>query len=250
MIVPSILFGLKLFFQEGFSLLFFQKFFQQTIQLGIRAYMVSVLTFLIFRSDIYLINYFKGLQETGLYSLAVGFGDGILLFVTSVALVLFPKINEDQNHGTEIVLRVSRFISLSVGIIILFTFIFAKLFIEKIFGLSFMSVLSPLYILLPAIYFWSITNIISQWFASKGFPWVYIRLWIPGLLLNIILNLIFIPRYGMIAAASTSLLAYIVNFVLSYKYFKQNTNIRLTDLLRPRFTEIKAIIYRFLRNKT
>jgi O-antigen/teichoic acid export membrane protein len=111
-----------------------------------------------------MINFLKELGDVGLYSLAVNFTDEILLIASSIALALFPHINEKPEQSLEITLKTTRILSLFLIIILTMSAIF------YFFGKNFMGSLPSFYILTLAIYFLSICTIISQFFASKSFP--------------------------------------------------------------------------------
>ena len=245
---PAIIYSLYFFFQYGFPFEFDKEIFQKAINFGIRSYLACLLAFLVLRSDIYFLNYFRGLEEVGWYSLAVGFCDGILLLISSITLVLFPKITENQEQGLETTLKISRITSLILFAIILFSYLFGKPIILILFGEQFINSILPLYILLPAIYFWAITNILLQFLASRGIPWPTVYLWLPGLLINIILNFLFIPKYGIMAAALSSLLTYSLTFMFYFFYVRKFGKMRLSDLSIPKFPELKSII-KIITNK-
>jgi len=249
MILPSILFEIKLLIQEGLPNIFDRLLLKQAANFGIRSYSACLLAFLVLRSDIYFVNLFRGLQEVGLYSLAVGFSDGILLIISSITLVLFPKISENQEQSLDTTLKVSRFSSLIVAFIIFLTLIFGKYAILLLFGLAFIKSILPLFILLPAIYFLGINSFLTQFFASRGYPWITVLLWLPGLIVNVILNIIYIPIYGAIAAASTSLLAYFLTFLLHYFYLQKFQRVSLLKILMPNKQEIYTLFINNLKIK-
>jgi O-antigen/teichoic acid export membrane protein len=85
-----------------------------------------------------------------------------------------------------------------------------------LFGPLFLPSVGAFYILSIALIFWSMLSIINQYYASIGLPTFMLFLWLGGLLLNIGLNLMFIPKYGIIAAASSSLLSYFLLWLISY----------------------------------
>ena len=242
MSLPAIIYSLYFVFQYGFPFEFDKEILKKAISFGIRSYLACLLSFLILRSDIYILNYFRGLEEVGWYSLAVGFCDGILLLISSITLVLFPKIIENQEQGLETTLKVSRITSLALFVIIIFSYLFGKPIILLLFGEQFLNSILPLYILLPAIYFLAITNFLSQFFASKGFPWTSVLIWLPGLIINVILNIIFIPRYGIIAAALTSLLGYGLTFILHYFYLQKLKKTSIFEIIIPPKKEISKYL--------
>jgi len=242
MVVPAIIYSIYFLIHYGFPFEFDKQIFFKTVNFGIRAYLACLLAYLVLRSDIYLVNLFRGLKEVGLYSVAVGFADAILLIVSSTALVLFPKITENQEQSLDTTFKVSRVISFIIGTIVIISFIFARWLIPLLFGINFVASLPAFYILLPAIYFWSITSFLTQFFASKGYPWIAVFIWLPGLVINIILNIVYIPKYGIIAAAFTSLIGYFLTFVLHYIYLQKYSKTFLSMILIPKKQEIKNLI--------
>lgn len=241
MVFPACVYSVYFLKQYGLPLQFNNSIFLSGLNFGIKSYLACFLAFLIFRFDLYFVNFFRGLHETGLYSLSVNFSDSILLIVSSIALVLFPKITKDQEQGMAITLQVARAVSFIIGAVIIVSFIVGGRLIPLVFGESFRDSLPAFYILLPAIYFWSITSVLLQYFASKNLPWLVILIWVPGFLLNIILNIILIPRFGFVAAALTSLLAYFLTFALYFFYLQTFQKISLRQLLIANPAELKSI---------
>lgn len=221
--------------------------FKNTLDIGFRSFLACTLAFLVIRSDVFMINFLKELGDVGLYSLAVNFTDEILLIASSIALALFPHINEKPEQSLEITLKTTRILSLFLIIILTMSAILIKPVIFYFFGKNFMGSLPSFYILTLAIYFLSICTIISQFFASKSFPWKAILAWLPGLILNIILNLIFIPKFGIIVAAATSLLAYIITFLIYVAMLKKYQALSIEDVLIPNKKELTNIAI-FLKN--
>ena len=249
MVFPAIIYSIYFLIHYGFPFELDKQIFFRTINFGIRSYLACLLAFLVLRSDIYLVNVLRGLQEVGYYSLATGFADAILLLISSITLVLFPKISENQEQSLDVTLKVSRFSSLIVAFIIFLTLIFGKYAILLLFGPAFIKSILPLFILLPAIYFWGINSFLTQFFASRGYPWITVLLWLPGLIINVILNIIYIPIYGAIAAASTSLLAYFLTFILHYFYLQKFQRVSLLKILMPNKQEIYTLFANNLRIK-
>ncbi len=230
MIFPATLYTFYFFKHYGFPFKVNKELFLDSINYGIRSYLACLLAFLILRSDIYLINLFRGLEETGLYSLPVSFCDAILLIVSSTGLVLFPKITENQGIGLETTLKVSRVVTFITSIVIISGLIFGGWFIPFIFGENFRASVPVFYILLFAVYFWSVNSLLSQFFASKGYPWAMVWIWLPGVILNILLNIIFIPLHGIIAAAISSLVAYLLIFLLHFMYLQEYNKVSLWQI--------------------
>jgi O-antigen/teichoic acid export membrane protein len=61
------------------------------------------------------------------------------------------------------------------------------------------------------------------------------------------LNLIFIPKFGIIVAAATSLLAYIITFLIYVAMLKKYQALSIEDVLIPNKKELTNIAI-FLKN--
>lgn len=221
--------------------------FKNRVYLGLRAFLTGLFGFLVIRSDIFLINALKTIGDVGLYSLAVNFTDEIMLIASSISLALFPYINERQEQSLETTLKTARLLSLFLIIVLSISIIFAKPVILYFFGTQFAGSLTSFYILAIAVYFLSLCTIISQFFASKGFPWNAVLIWLPGLIINVVLNLIFIPRFGIIAAALSSLFVYFLTFVFYFILLQSYQHIKIKEILIPSRQELILLKNKYLR---
>jgi len=65
---------------------------------------------------------------------------------------------------------------------------------------------------------------------------------LPGLILNIVLNFIFIPKFGIIAAALSSLLAYTLTFILYWRNLQPYKKVGIGTILIPTKDDIIILI--------
>jgi O-antigen/teichoic acid export membrane protein len=91
-----------------------------------------------------------------------------------------------------------------------------------------------LFVLLIAMYFWSLLSIITQFFAAKNYPWKAVYIWVPGIVINIAINLIWIPKYGMLATAWSSVIAYALTFFLHLIILQEYEKISFWELIFPK----------------
>jgi O-antigen/teichoic acid export membrane protein len=107
--------------------------------------------------------------------------------------------------------------------------IFSKIFVELVYGVSYLPALVPLWILLIGVVLKAPMSILAYYFKSIGLPEVMVKISIITVVLNVISGLLFIPRYGIIAAAIISTISYtIYSILLSRKYMKM-TNKGLSE---------------------
>lgn len=200
----------------GFSFSFDRYLFKKMVAFGLKSYLVCLFSYLVLRVDIYMLNIMKGLNSVGLYSIATNFFDGMNLLASSTALVLFPLMSEKHTDGYNILKKGLRLVFFAIVPIVILSIVLIKPAVLIIFGKEFLPAVLPFCILSIALIFWSMSTIINQYYASLKFPIFIIWLWLFGLLLNIALNLIFVPKYGIIAAAVSSLITYFLIWLVSF----------------------------------
>lgn len=209
------------------------SFLRKSLSFGFRSYLACLLCYLILRSDLYMLSVMKGITDVGLYSVATNFIDEFLLISASASLVIFPLINKERELSIYWVRKISQSISVIMLLIITFSLVFGRLLIILLFGKQFSLSAGPFHILLIAMYFWAILSILTQFFASKNYPWKAVYIWIYPFIINVALNVWFIPRYGIIATAWSSVVAYFSIFLLHLKLIQKYAKISIWDLVIP-----------------
>lgn len=199
----------------GFSFSFDKKLFYQMFLFGIKTYLVCLFSYLVLRVDIYMLNIFRNLSDVGLYSVSTNFFDGMNLLASSTALVLFPLMVKYHSNKYAILKKGLKLIAIVLIPLIVLSMFLIKPAILILIGKDFLPATNSFYVLSIALIFWSMTAVINQYYAALKFPNFIIWLWFLGLSLNITLNLIFIPKYGIIAAAFSSLITYFLIWIFS-----------------------------------
>ena len=238
------------FLTDGFHLNLNLSVLKKTLNYGFKIYLASIFAFLILRVDLYMVNFFKGAAEAGFYSLASTFGNTFFILPLSVITVIFPKINTQDKLKKESIAKYSRITLFLVFLVAIGALLFIRPIIGLLYGQAFLPSVQPIVFLLPGLMAWSIAAVLGQYFASIGYPLKITIGWFLVAVLNIILNFIYIPQYGMIAAALSSTISYILALCFHYYFFHKETGLGLYDVFVPRKAEIKSIFDRisgFLR---
>jgi O-antigen/teichoic acid export membrane protein len=112
-----------------------------------------------------------------------------------------------------------------------------------VFGEKFMPSVAIVRWMLPGILMFAIVRILSGRFAGKGEPFILICIFVPALLLNILLNFIWIPAYGGVGAAWASNVSYSAGAIALLTIFSIRMHIPFREILRYRSTD-----FTFLKN--
>ncbi len=185
---------------------------------GLRAYLTCLAGYVVLKSDILLVKYLAGDTATGLYSLASSMTDFIYTFPTVVGMILFPMLSSTatMEGRWRRARKTMAGIALIMSVISLTAALLATPAIRIAFGSRYLPAVPAFLVLCVAIVFYGANSVISIFFSSCGQPWFSVFVWIGGAVLNIGLNLVVIPRWGIVGAAYSSLITYMALFFVQY----------------------------------
>lgn len=220
---------------------FSRKYFKKAFAYGIKSHLSNIMAFLNYRADVFLISFFLFPQAVGLYMVAVNFCERLWLIPQSIALVLFPRISSleeelDKNRVTSIVSRNVFTLAILCGVIL---FIFADMIITLFFGPEYSESAEVLKILLPGIVLTSVGKILSNDLAARGKPEINMYTAIFVVTTNIVLNLWFIPLYGIKGAALATTVAYGLNWTIKVLLYKKLSGESFSDFLILKRTDLR-----------
>ena len=215
----------------GFAKKFSWKSFKKCFNYGSKGYLANIFTFFNYKLDMFMVNFFIGIAAVGYYSLSVGLAEMLWIIPSSIAFVLFPKVSSSEKYEaselTAAVCRHTFFLSLVLCVLAV---LFSKYAINIVYGDRFIPSYLPLMLLLPGILMGAISKHLSAYLNGIGkVIYAPIRA-TTGLIINIVLNLILIPNYGIRGAAIASSISYTVPSLLNNFYFAKHSNLGLKEL--------------------
>ncbi len=209
--------------------------FKESLKVGSKGMVVNVLVALLFRVDIFLVDYFLGHVSAGVYSIAIVFAEMLMKVPNVAANVLFPKVSADSVEGGDrLTAKVNRLVILLTVCMGLLMVLIGWWIIPAIFGVDFEGAYIPLVFMMPGILAAASGSIIGTNLWTKGYPNVTMIAAGSGLALNVILNLILIPRFGLVGAGLATSAAYILWSGSIFRYFVQNTSVSSGSLIFPK----------------
>jgi len=215
--------------------------FTSMFKYGSKVYLSCFFSFLVIRSDMLLVNYFRGASASGIYSIAANFAELLYLLPVTIGAMLFTKVSANIADDGTFTQRISRHTVLLMVIICILVALVCKPLILLMYGWQFAFSAIPLLWLLPGIFFLSLATIYNNDLAGRGYPPMIIYSTATGFILNFGLNLLFIPRYGITGAAITSSISYFVMFIIVLIYSMKITHSKIEKFLIPSSGEIKIL---------
>lgn len=170
------------------------------------------------RFDYILLRLFGDASDVGVYSVAVGQGELLWILPTAVGFVLFPRVaalvRGDPERGaieTAMLLRWSALLTAAGAFVLA---LLASPLTRIVYGEAFVGAVEPLRILLVGIVASSFLQVLSSLLLGYGRLRLLIRATAVGFGLNLGLNLLLIPRFGINGAAVSSAISYTVTGLL------------------------------------
>jgi O-antigen/teichoic acid export membrane protein len=211
---------------EKSSLAFNLELLKKTSRYGFKAYIAGLLAFLVIRFNILMVNYFLGSGEVGIYSIATSTADILYLLPASIGMILFPQISGMSEGGWAYSKKVAGVTAIIMAAICIVVALIARPFIAFFYGQDFASAADALLWLLPGVFVFSVNTIFMNFFAARGLPLIVVFSPLVALIANVLLNLYFIPHFGIEGAAMVSSISYLIMLVFSLIYLRVREDVR------------------------
>ncbi|HNB80793.1 MAG TPA: polysaccharide biosynthesis C-terminal domain-containing protein [Chitinophagaceae bacterium] len=186
------------------------------LQLAFMAFLTNGLQFLSYRADIWILSFFKGKVETGMYALGVSLAQMIWLYPAAMQTVLYshfsaselsrPMFREVDRHIKNLLIYGLIAVFLALGLAYPATRFF--------FGQEFMSSAYIILILLAGVVPFCLSMPVSACFTASGYIRYNLHSAILGLVICLCGDWLLIPEFGMKGAAWASVFSY--NATLAY----------------------------------
>ena len=198
---------------------------------------ISLFSF-IFSLDSIMLGQLKSVADVGLYAAAQRLVQFTSIVPSFIAIALFPILskNETSKEKDTNILEKTMTIVFALGIpMTIAAFLLRQKIIVLIFGTTYLAGSLTFGILAISILASFPNIILSNVIFAKNLQRIFITATLTGVVVNIILNFVLIPRYGAIGAAisttTTQLLITIINWQKLKKYVHFNVINKLGKIL-------------------
>jgi|SRR3989344_170901 len=176
-------------------------------------------TLVYFRMDTVMLSFLRPPEDVGLYNLAYKMLEYLIFFPAMFVGLIMPRLSleavENLKAFRVTLQRLFEVIMFAAMPLMIGGFFLAPLLVEALGGKDFLQAVSPLRILLVAAALIFLGNVFGSAVIALGQQRRAVWAYGIGMVLNFGLNLIFIPRFSYVAAAtSTVLTEFVVTFGL------------------------------------
>jgi O-antigen/teichoic acid export membrane protein len=209
------------------------------IKLGLVNAIAIFIMQLNYRLDILMLKKLSTLEEVGFYSLAMQIAEQlwhIPYAIESIVLSRSANSTNDQfiHRTVASIFRVSLLIGFVSGIGIFFI---APWLVPLVFGEAFVQSVAMIQVVLPGILILVGFRILNSRLTGMGKPQIAIYTFMPALVINFILNLFLIPRFGGIGAAWSTNVSYAAGSIIFVILYSRMVNMPLREIFRYRASD-------------
>jgi len=205
----------KRFYGSPFKWRFDMSLAKEMLREALPLMVANVFILIYSRIDQVMLKHFIDVKAVGLYDAAVRLSE-LWYFIPSIIVtslapaIINAKDNEDKTMYAKRLLRLTFFLVIFSTVVALVVSLFAKLIMGIVFGQAFITGYTAL-----QLYVWSgvgisVGLILNQFLVTEKMTYAVLYISIIGMALNVALNLVLIPRYGINGSALATLISYIV----------------------------------------
>lgn len=193
------------------------------LKIGLPLVPNSLLLMLLTWADRYILNLYAGLVIVGIYTVGYRFAGLVSNFVINpfgqaLSPVLFEQFAKSKDEYKKTISRVFRYYWLIMSGIMIAYFVILREVYQLFIGIEYMEGYNIVAIVLFGVILWGATNLLGATVVMKEKTGKMFLFTSVSVFLNIGLNFILIPKYGMYGAAMATLMSYILQFIMIFTY--------------------------------
>ncbi|AUG47475.1 hypothetical protein BVU17_08080 [Haloarcula taiwanensis] len=186
---------------------------QKLLTYGIWSFALGLLTTSLYHVDVLILGNYGPSDELGYYKAALTVAELLWFIPHSVQTVLVHSTSAIWKEGdfdriTNLTSKATRFTLIITLLCSIGLFILSEEFVTVYFGVDFTPTVVPLKILLPGVLFFSLSRPIFAVGQGKGDMKILVLATLSAAVLNLVLNLLLIPRLGIVGAGVATSISY------------------------------------------
>lgn len=219
--VATACFTLYIYIRREIVFRFLKKEFKKMLLLGAPLIPADLSVFVFSATNRYFLNYYTSTHEVGLFNLAYNFGNMITVLLATPISLIWPAMYlsvKDHDNAKDFYSRAMTYV-LSIS---LFLFLVFSLLSEEVLKIFSNEEFWDAYLVIPLIVLtysiWSLRKIVNVAVTLKRKTQGTAVINFTGAAINIGLNFLLIPRFGLFGAAYATLSTYIIVIAAMYFY--------------------------------
>ena len=213
----------------------------EELRFGNRAILGSIAERLQFRADSFIINAVRSVRETGIYSVTSGLAETLWYIPNALGTVMFSRAVDpaaDAGRIAAVLTRTTIAVALVTSIP---AFVLGPRIVRIVYGSAFADAGVALRLILPGIVAYSVVAVLSRYIVGRGRPGTGTLILLSGLAINVIANLLLVPRFGINGAAASSSISYGLTAIMTLVVFRRLSGRGVTETLVIRASDLRVL---------
>ena len=201
---------------------------RKILGISIPMLLASSLSFVMGWTDIVLLSFFRSMEEVGVYHVVLKIAMLMSMILTAVNSITMPKFAQSfkRNNLSELnqILNFAVLLIFWISVVVAVVIVIFSSFILNIFGSKFVVGKLALFFLIIGQLVNSIGGLAGPVLQMTGKEVTFQNIVIIAVIINFLLNVLFIPKYGINGAAFASAFSMslwnVLSMIYIYKYYK------------------------------
>jgi len=215
--------------------------YRELFRYGLPIYPGTFTSFFSNRVDVYLLAFLVAEPSAplGYYSMAVTLAQLVFFFPSAVSSLFFPHVagsaREEVDRQVPMVARVTLLLTTGMALAL----VPGAVVLIRLLLPAFEPSLPALFVLLPGVVALSHSKVLTSYLAGLGKTVWTSSVNVGALVLNVVVNLILIPRFGILGAAAASLISYSATAITISLLAARLAHRPVADFWVPRWGDVR-----------
>ena len=210
------------------------------LRFGARQFASDLALYLTSRLDFFVVLLYLGTAGLGIYSVAVGLAEITIRLSNEIGTMLFPVFAEGRLKPGQAATALRIVTLLAVSIAVVLEAVSGPV-VRLLFGQQFTPAVPAFRILLIGTVAWSTTHVTWPFVSAGGRPGLGVPVYGVAALIDLGLDLVLLPRWGVTGAAVAAVSSYLVAAVLFFRLFRQREPCSFREAFIPRPGDIRLV---------
>lgn len=222
--------------QEGFS----PPLARQSLSFGLRQLASIIASYLMGRLDFFIVAQYLGARGLGIYSVAVSLAEITVRLSNEIGTMLYPAFSGrilKPGQAAATLRLVTLMAALAGGGLALVS----GPLVQLLFGPAFAQVVPTLLWLVPGTIAWSTTHVTWTYVSASGRPAIGIFVYSVATAVDVLLNVVLLPRLGVVGASIAAAGSYFVAAGLFLHFFRQSEPCSLRDAFVVKAADLRRL---------
>lgn len=186
----------------------------ELLRFGLWSMAYAGIAMMLYSIDVLLVRHFAGDHQTGLYAAAVQWSEFVWFVPIAIEGVMLQSTAQLWAHGqveriTQLMSRLMRYVALATAFLLLYVLVFAEHIVTVYFGADFRDAAVPLQLLIPGAFAFSLARVMRPVIQARGGVVLLLKIIAAVTVVNVLLNVLLVPRWGASGAAVAASLSFI-----------------------------------------